>query len=115
MSGAVPVAATLNVAVCPAVIVALAGCEEIVGATEVTVGSDSATLQTVWLPMLLNAPILFSEEADACSERNTRLEPMVVCTEPIVTYALYVCASAFTSRMKWYVVPAEYGIFAAAV
>ena len=31
--GAVPVAATLNVAVCPAVIFALAGCEEIVGAT----------------------------------------------------------------------------------
>lgn len=31
--GAVPVAATLNVAVCPAVIFALAGCEEMVGAT----------------------------------------------------------------------------------
>jgi hypothetical protein len=31
--GAVPVAATLNVAVCPAVIFALAGCDEIVGPT----------------------------------------------------------------------------------
>jgi hypothetical protein len=31
--GAVPVAAILNVAVCPAVIFALAGCDEIVGAT----------------------------------------------------------------------------------
>jgi len=31
--GAVPVAAILNVAVCPAVIFALAGCDEIDGAT----------------------------------------------------------------------------------
>ncbi len=35
--GAVPVAATLNVAVCPAVIFALAGCDEIAGATAVGV------------------------------------------------------------------------------
>lgn len=31
--GAVPVAATLNVAVCPTVTFALAGCDEILGAT----------------------------------------------------------------------------------
>src|ERR1700686_2542527 len=99
--GAVPVAATLNVAVCPVVRDLLAGCDVIEGATATTVDWESATLQTLWLAIVLIAPMLLKEEVVACSARNTRLEPMVVCTEPIMTYALYVWATAFTSKMKW--------------
>ena len=55
--GAVPVAATLKVAVWPAVIVALAGCEEIAGATAVLV---------VPVPVPFSAIEIFAPKARTC-------------------------------------------------
>ena len=64
MNGDVPVAATLNVAVCPAVTLKLAGCEVIVGATV-----DEAVGVTVRVAgVLVAVPIVFVTTTLNCDE-----------------------------------------------
>jgi hypothetical protein len=61
----------------------------------------SVKLQTVSEPTSPKAPVQFSIEVVACSDRKAKLLPIVSSVPPAgVTKAEYVCAAVFTTTRK---------------